>query len=141
VVNPPTEVITALSITSSFAHLTTSNDTNYSPATLYTYTELDLFLANGQDEVTLDEEDTAMLGFCQDPRGCYLGQGQGCTATGDGLGAMTEDHGPLKTSNGAPTATDSGSKKNGVVRNQPLGSVVWVLGVVGMGFLAGVGLL
>jgi hypothetical protein len=121
------------------AHLTTSNDTAYSPATLYTYTELDLFLANGQDSVTLDEEDTLMLGFCQDPRGCYLGQGQGCTATGDGLGAMTEDHGPLKTSNGAPTATGT-SKHNGVGRIQA-SSEVWVLSMVVMGFFIGIGLL
>lgn len=72
-----------------------------------------------------------------------MGQGQGCTATGDGLGALTESHGPLKTSNGAPTATGTGNggQKNAARRSQQVGGEVWIMGAAVLGFVAGIRLL
>jgi len=71
-----------------------------------------------------------LLGFCQDPRGCYLGEGQGCTATG--IGALTESHGPLSTSNGIPTATGTGAAKSGATgRWEGIGAGgIWGFGMV-----------
>jgi hypothetical protein len=140
-VSPPAEITAGLSITSSASHLTTSNATDYTPATVYTYTELDLYLAPGQGAATLDDTASLMLGFCQDPRGCYLGQGEGCTATGTGLNAMTESHGPVRTSNGIPTATGTAGAKNGADSRVMLESGFWVMRVLGLAFGIGIGLL
>lgn len=71
-----------------------------------------------------------------------MGQGGGCTATGTGLNAMTENHGPVKTSNGIPTATGTAAAKNGADSGRGgLGSSVWAGGVMGLAFGAGMGLL
>ena len=103
---------------------------------MYTYTELDLFLAPGQAGTTLDETASIMLQFCQDPRGCYLGQGEGCTATGTGIGVLTESHGPVRTSDGLPSATATG-KKSGEVKIGALGSGVMIFGSLFVGGFMG----
>lgn len=57
-----------------------------------------------------------------------MGQGEGCTATGTGLNAMTENHGPVKTSNGIPTATGTAAAKMGQIVEEVVWEVVSGLG-------------
>jgi hypothetical protein len=113
---PPPDIWNYLSYTSAatstYSYATGPNepqitDPTQTTATAYTtWTEADMYLAQGQIVPTLQAQEQSLLNMCRDPRGCYSGAGDGCTATGTGALAGTATS---KSSGRSLAPFDSGS--------------------------------
>ncbi|EPE31986.1 hypothetical protein GLAREA_12068 [Glarea lozoyensis ATCC 20868] len=87
-------------VTSSTAYMTTTFYTNAAgaPTASSSWSQADFFVASGNVVPEFVGELSTVLAMCRDPRGCYLGRGEGCTRTGGTQGVTGTNAGPAATS-------------------------------------------